>query len=343
MTDHERWRLRGPVRSCRLERTWNSRGSGAEPRGDATSLEFRSDGNLAARLQHNPDGSEWTSTYEYDDSGRLIQMRTESAAGIAVSFCDYDDAGRLLRVLARDEAGDRIVETYEYDSSGSTHKTIHVDAAGHGSGTQRAWGVEGTDSAYSAPNTATLTTTYNDRDQPTRLLFRDAAGRELSQVQFRYDDAGRLVEEVQMNSEAVLPPEMLAGANAAQLQTLRGFLGVGEGSIRRTHAYDEQGRRVETRSNTGPVGFDKQTLTLNDFGDPIVQVYEHEERDYGIDEEGRFSERPTREHASRTEARFQYEYDSHGNWISKKVENRSGSEGEFSISAAERRTITYFV
>ena len=94
MTDRERWQLRGPVRSFRLERRWYSRRCGAdtcdvEERGDATTVDFRFDGSLARQLQHNPDGSEWTTTYEYDDRGRLIQMRTETAGGVAKQ-CFYD-------------------------------------------------------------------------------------------------------------------------------------------------------------------------------------------------------------------------------------------------------------
>jgi YD repeat-containing protein len=349
MTDRERWQLRGPVRSCRLERKWYSRRCGTntcevEERGDATTIDFRVDGNLSRRSHHNPDGSEWTSTYEYDDEGRLIQMRSESADDVAnLCFYEYDDAGRLLRVLDRNGAGDRIAESYEYDTSGRKSKTLHVDMAAQRSDTHYSWSVEGTDSAYSAPGTATLTTAYNHRGQPTRLTFRDLTGRELSHVDFRYDDGGRLVEEAQTNSEEVLPSEMLAALNPAQLQTVRGFFGAGGESIRRTHAYDEHGSRIETRSNMGPLGFDRKTVTFNEYGDPLVEVHEHEEREFGIDEEGRIADTPSRENVSRSEARFRYEYDSQGNWLSKTVESRSGSEDELSLSAVERRTITYFV
>jgi YD repeat-containing protein len=348
MTDRERWQLCGAVRSCRLERRWYSRRCGAdtcdtEERGDATTVDFRPDGNLVRESHHNPDGSEWTSAYEYDDRGRLTQRRTETTGGVAkLRFYEYDNSGRLLRVFARNGDGDRTVETYEYDPSGRKSKTLHVDAAAQRSDTHYAFGVEGTDAAYSAPGAASLTTTYNHRDQPAQLLFRDLAGRELSRVEFRYDDAGQLMEEAQTRSEDVLPPEMLASLNPAQLQTLRGLFGAGGESIRRTHAYDEQGRRVETRSNIGTLGFDRKTVTYNKHGDPIVEVYEHEERDCAIDEEGRITGSPTRENVSRSEARFRYDYDSQGNWVSKTVEGRPGSEDEFFLSAVERRTITYF-
>ena len=348
MTDRERWQLRGPVRSCRLERRWYSRRCGAdtcdtEERGDATTVDFRPDGNLSRRSHQNPDGSEWISTYEYDDRGRLTQMRTETAGGVAkLRFYEYDNAGRLLRVFARNRDGDHTVETYEYDPSGRKSKTLHVDVAAQRTDTQYAWSVGGTDSVYSVPGTASLTTIYDNRRQRAQLLFRDLAGRELGRVEFRYDDAGRLMEEAQTRSEEVLPPEMLASLNPAQLHTVRGFFGGGGDSIRRTHAYDEQGRRVETRSNIGPLGFDRKTVTYNEHGDPLVEVDEHEERDYAIDEEGRIADSPTRANARRSEARFRYDYDPQGNWVSKTVEGRPGSQDEFSLSAVERRIIAYF-
>src|SRR5215469_1818565 len=101
-----------------------------EERGDATTVDFRLDGNLSRRSHHNPDGSEWISTCEYDDRGRLTQMRTETAGGVAkLRFYEYDNAGRLLRVFARNRDGDHTVETYEYDPSGRKSKTLHVDVA----------------------------------------------------------------------------------------------------------------------------------------------------------------------------------------------------------------------
>src|SRR5580658_9236545 len=328
MTDRERRQLRGPVRSCRLERRWYSRQCGAdrcdteERGGDASTVDFRPDGNLSRQSQHNPDGSEWVNTYEYDDSGRLTHFRTETAGGVAtLRLYEYDNAGRLVRLLD----GDRTVETYEYDASGRKSKTLHVDIASQRPKTHYAWGVEGTDSAYSAPGAASVTTIYNHGDQPEQLLFRDGAGRELSRVEFRYDDAGQLIEEAQASSEEVLPREMLAALNPAQLQAMRGLFGLGGDSIRRTHAYDERGRRVETRWNIGLLGRDRKTVTYNEHGDPLVEVFEHELREYGMDEAGRISDSPTRTNVSRSESRFRYDYDSQGNWVSKTVEGRPGS------------------
>src|SRR5207247_8932730 len=100
-TDRDLWGLRGPVHTFRLQRCWYSRRCGAgacetEERSDTTTVEFRADGSLARRLHQNPDGSAWTATYEYNDTGRVTAMRTGNAAGpVDLQLYDYDAAGRL--------------------------------------------------------------------------------------------------------------------------------------------------------------------------------------------------------------------------------------------------------
>lgn len=315
-----------------------------EERGDLTHLEFRADGAFARRLHHNPDGSEWSATYNYDDGGRLTAL-TGSGGGVAnLQLYEYNDAGKLARVLnRREDGGDRVLESYEYDAAGGKRKTIYVDLAAQRPDTHYAWGVEGTDSTYSAPGMTTFVTLYNERNKPTTLLFHDATGRQLSRVELRYDEAGHLMEEVQTHSEEVLPPEMLASLSQAQLETVRGIFGVGRGFVRRTHAYNQQGLRVESCSHMGQLAVNRKTMAYNEHGDPLEEIYEHETRDYGIDDEGRLTDGPTRKSVSRSEARFRYDYDSLANWVRKTVESRGRTEDEFALSSVDMRTISYFV
>jgi len=349
MTERERWGLRGPVHTSRIERTWYSRRCGAdacetEERSDITTLEWGADGSLVGRRHHNPDGSEWTVTYRYNDLGRLTTVRNENRAGpVDLQFHDYDVAGRLVRVIARPQGGgDRIVESYEYDAAGRKKKMVYVDLAAQLPGTHYTWSVEGTDSSYSAPGAATLTTLYNERGQPTDLLFHDGAARLLSRVEFRYDRDAHLVEEAQTNTAERLPPEMLASLNPAQSETVRALFGVAGKPMRVIHRYDEQGRRAGTESRMGPLGGHSKTVAYNDHGDQIEEVVEQDSRDYGIDDEGRLSDAPTRESVSRSEARFRYDYDERGNWVTKTVEGRGGTDQDFTLSSVERRTIGYF-
>jgi hypothetical protein len=44
----------------------------------------------------------------------------------------------------------------------------------------------------------------------------------------------------------------------------------------------------------------------------------------------------------RSEARFRYEYDAHGNWVMKTIEGRGGTDEGFTLSSVELRTICYF-
>ena len=348
MTEREGWGLRGPVRNCRLERTWYSRRCGAdacdiEERGDTTTLDFRPDGSLNRHWHHNSDGSEWTMTYEHNDDGRLMTARTENASGVVdLQFYEYDAAGRLVRVIVRSKDDDRTAESYEYDVAGRKKKTLHVDVAAQRPDTQYAWGVEGTDSCYSAPGATALTTLYDEREQPADLLFYDGVGRLLSRVEFSYDRDGNLIEEAQTRAAETLPPEMFTSLNEAQLKTVRAMLGAGDEPTRRQHRYNEQGRRAETRSRIGPLGSDTKTVAYNDHGDQSEEVFESEKQDYNIDDQGRLSDAPTRQSVSRSEARFRYEYDANGNWVRKTVGSRAANDQEFILSSVERRTVGYF-
>jgi YD repeat-containing protein len=340
MSERARWDLRGPAHICRRQRTMYLRQCGAEAcdteeRTDVDVVEFLEDGSLARLWHKNPDGSEWTSTYEYNDADRLTAIQN----GNGDRHCyHYDSEGRLAGVTS----GDRLSESYEYDPAGRKKKTLHIDVASQNQNTHYAWGVEGSDSAYSAPGAAALATLYNEREQPAELHFYDSSGRLLSRVDFIYDQNGNLVEEERTNSAETLSPERFPDMNAPQLQTLRLLLGAAGEPIRRTHRYNEQDRRIESRSGIGRLGATTQTIGYNDHGDRVEEVFENEEREYSVDDEGRLSEPPVTKRVSRSEARLRYDYDSHGNWVTKTVENQSGTNHDFTVSSIERRTISYY-
>jgi YD repeat-containing protein len=120
MTDRDRWRLRGPVRSCRVERTWRACGpSGScelEERGDAALLEFSADGTLVRHWHQNPDGSQFASVSELDANGHITSTATQSANGpVTRRRYEYDDAGRLARIWTRTgDDPESLAERYEY-------------------------------------------------------------------------------------------------------------------------------------------------------------------------------------------------------------------------------------
>lgn len=91
----------------------------------------------------------------------------------------------------------------------------------------------------------------------------------------------------------------------------------------------------------GPPGGNSKTAACNHNGDQIEDVFERQERDFGIDDEGRPSNAPTRESVSRSRARFHYDYDAHGNWV-RTVESRAGTDQDFTLCRVDLRTIDYF-
>ena len=310
-----------------------------EESGDTSTIEFHPNGSIALSRHLNPDGSEWNTICEYDDTLRLRVRRSGGAAGNTnLGLYEYDNSGRLSRIIERTDGGsDRVAESYSYSSSGRKTKIQYVELTSQLPKTHYSFGVEGTDTYYSAPGAATLTTLYNDCEQPIEVVFCDVTAQGLSRVEFRYDTAGNLVEEVQTTAPEVLPEEMKMSLNEAQLETFRALCGV-----TMMHRYSEQGRRVETSSHFGPVGRNIKSMTYNEQGDQIGEVNEHEGRGYNLDEEGRISGSPTQEIATRSEARFHYDYDTRGNWVTKTVESRGGTDDDFTVSTVERRTIGYF-
>jgi YD repeat-containing protein len=80
--------------------------------------------------------------YEYNDAGQVTTVRTDSGAGVVDhQFYNYDISGRLVRVIAPQEGGDRVVETYDHDAAGRKKKTLYIDVAAQRPNTHYVWGV----------------------------------------------------------------------------------------------------------------------------------------------------------------------------------------------------------
>lgn len=299
-----------------------------EERTDTGITEFREDGALL-RIE----SSAATTVYEYDEAERLTRVRTQDRAGEHVRVHEYGLDGRLARILARPADGpERVVETYEYDAAGCRTKTFHVDPPAANMG----FGVEGSDSAYPAPGATAIRTIYNERERPAAMVFSDASGREISHVELSYDENGNLIEEEQIRPIEMLSAEARTGMNEAQMKAMHALFN----SMRRTHRYDENGRRVETRTYMGQIGEDRRTRTYNEYGDIVEEISEHESRQYGVDDDGALS--VSNEEKTRSESRILYERDARGNWLTKTVEGRGGPDQGFVVSSVDRRVIAYF-
>ena len=345
------WDLRGAVRSCRVERTWFSRQCGAEECeteecSDSGVVEFGKDGLLRNHLHRNLDGSRWRTVYEYDHACRLIERRSsaegqDGAGTVHIELYQYDELGRPIRTLARTgESGERVTETYLYDEAGRKQKTFHIDVASQRADTRYSWGIEGTDSCYSAPGAATMTTAYDELGHPLTVSFHDAAGNLLSRIELTYDQNGKLIKEAQVRAEPVFPPEILESLSEEECAVFSGFLGESGKFTTRVHRYDENGHRVESSLKMGPLGGDRISMTYNEYGDIVEQVTENESREYSLGAE-ESAVQPEKRSVSRSEARFHYEYDAQGNWTVKTVKNRA-EDLDFTVCSVDRRSIDYF-
>jgi YD repeat-containing protein len=151
----------------------------------------------------NPNSSLWAAKYAYEyQSGQLTVVRHIREDSVTVYTNEYDRQGRLCRIVDHSACAGRTTEKYDYDDAGRKKKTQYVDVANQRLDTL--CGVQGTDTCYSAPGTAKLTTLYNDRDQPVELLFHGASDQLVSRVVFTYDAGGNLIEELQTRSPTPL-------------------------------------------------------------------------------------------------------------------------------------------
>jgi YD repeat-containing protein len=328
MADRAKWDLRGPVRTLEVHRTF-----GDKP--DQSIVEFRPDGAIARNWRQYSNGSETTETFSYNPAGQLASRQFESSAGQSTLWIyEYDSLGRLARQFRRDASGnEHNVDIYSYDSAGHMTKVHRASQA-----TNYGYSVDGSEAFYSGPNAATITTHHDAAGRPTETLFHDADGALVSRVDFRYDNAGNLIEETQTRTTWPFP-ELLSKLTPKQSEIIQSVL---SGPIKQCrHRYNALGQRIETlRSTFGSLASDRVTMQYNPHGDLAIETTRHQSREYGFDDQGQPVDRPGPHCYSET--RFLYEYDPRGNWISKIAQGRADEHSDFSPGHSERRTVAYF-
>ena len=320
MKQPNQWELRGRVRVCWMERRmdeWVHR----------STEEFREDRQLLSYRHCNADGSECSGTHEYDEAGQLVATPSVDSNGNAYSFVyEYDALGRLTKVIQETAAGKRIHETYEYDASGRKSRTQHMDIAPEKENMLYSFAVEGSSCSYSVRGAASVTTLYNEREQPAEVQVYNPEGVLLTRIVFSYDEHGNLIEEAQSNTWlGLIPANALEALSAEEVEEVRSRLD--RLGSRQMHKYDEQGRRVETQRDYWGLGISTQTWSYNEHGDEIGTVTE-ERQNEGV--------------VNRSEGRTQYEYDAQGNWVVKTRESRTLPDGEFQTTLVEKRQLEYF-
>lgn len=351
MTDRDKAELRGPVRTCAEEITYDSGRSLATE-------EYSPDGRLLTSRIVQSDGSEWViKSQTYDADGRLVKTASGRLGEPATeSVYAYDDAGRLRSITNSPEKGKRT--EFRYDEQGrktTTFQSTQDTDAGESQTGQRRDGVsifagsgwDAAESGFSVPAGGSVTTIYGENDKPTELQVRDAEGRLVGRFVRTYDANGRIREENQIleNPALQFSAEQRAELNDKKLLEAAYELWKSSLNTGTSYTYDAQGRVAEVRERTSV--FDRVTTTsYNEHGDKSEDratiTNNRRATGWSIDENGtiipeRVSDAPSVPRLDVTE--YRYEYDRYGNWTEQTVVHRCESN---EYSHVRSRTLIYY-
>src|SRR6266478_3688750 len=205
MSDVAKWKVHGAVETLRTEfATWDLNREEWQPARGFTITSFRPDGAVSTSDTHNLDGSIAHSRWLYDDAGRLAESNSWFNDGpIDRVVYSYDEAGRhVLTVQLSHDGTQTDSEICSYDTSGKKTKIRFLGLRG----ANTAYRIEGTEQVYLAPGATMMTTTYDERDLPTKVVFQDANHNLLTYVTFVRDSAGRLLnDEMHVGAESLFP------------------------------------------------------------------------------------------------------------------------------------------
>ena len=349
MADLSKWDLHGPVRTLHSEwAEWNAARSEWHPPRMQTVAEFRSDGQLAERRHHNPDGSIARQILVYDEAGRLTEDQWWMNDVLDMrNLHRYDDLGRPRSVVTVNaEGGERQLEVCRYDERGQKTKIAYLPVAEikadrcSSSSCSISYAVEGTENSIGAPGATTNTITYDDKGYPVEAVFRDATDALVRRLVFSRDVEGRVVSEVlQFRGAAAFVDEMpLSPEQRDELVQTIAAAFENDAMFTERYAYDARGRRIETVRRMGCLSEEHLTRRYDEHDNPVEEVRTDVGRDVRMDDEALKS---GDERVLTQWTRFEYQYDAHGNWTERVVWQRSASDLDYQRSNTERRVITY--
>jgi hypothetical protein len=347
MNDVAEWKARGPVRICRREFAEWDRGRNIwQAARGVTIVTFRPDGQLSESEWHNPDGSVARSARVYDDSGHLVETQTSAndEPTRRVLYA-YDAAGRASGAVELAPDGTRReAEACQYDHDGRRTKISFL--ADHGTNEAMSYAVEGTETAVSAPGAVTSTISYDDRDRPAQVSFHDADQALVRRIVFSRDRDGRLLTEVVhfggKTPFATFPPgvDEVPPEEHAKMAALLANVFAEQTLMSTSYAYDHAGRLMERVRRMGSLSEERTSFQYDDHDNPVEEISEDRGRSADIDDDGVLQ---LKEEEPRTQyARFDYQYDVHGNWTERVGWGRTKAQTDFQRSNIERRTFTYY-
>lgn len=349
MNDLAKRKVHGPVATLKSETaTWDANRQDWQPPRFFTITTFRGDGVINTSDTHNPDGSIVHSRWLYDSSGRMTESDSwmnEQAPQRVLYF--YDDAGRHIRTAqVRGDGTQTDLETCNYDSNGKGTKTRLLPVSPHaerdGGAVSLGYSIEDTDMMLGGPGAAFMTTAYAAEGQPAKVLLEDQNRQAIREVDFERDASGRLLSvETRMGDSQIkdfadrMSPETRERATAVLEEIF------GKSFSRTTYRYDTQGRLAERTDSMGTMSEEHKTYRYDGVHEEAVEeITERTSREASVQDDGAIRYNP--DTVSTQHTRFDYSYDTHGNWTEQVVSVHYDPHAEFQRSNMERRTITYY-
>jgi antitoxin component YwqK of YwqJK toxin-antitoxin module len=317
-THREEKRLKGPVKSVRLEvARFEEQYGELLDQPDGFAMTFNQDGWIIETVNLHIDRPNHRFVSEYSGRGAKLSTRTYDAAGNLVREVKYgylyDQHERL--VAEQSVAPDGTVTTlatYTYDNEGLKTK---VETPVY------------PPEVNSESKPTRIETCYNEREEPVEVRNYDADGIISSRTKITRDERGNVLEESHhvgdrpwTSDSCSVQEEALTEEQRAEIDRESARMFPAGSMIRKcAYKYDERGRLIETTLTVRRLILDHQTIKYDEAGNEEVSSF---------DEQGRLGSKTI----------ITYEYDDRGNWIKQLISWQGSSTPESLI----RRTITYY-
>jgi hypothetical protein len=264
---------------------------------------YRRDAQWSEQWHRNPDGSEWSAVRRFDADGRVLAEQRHGLASQTLAF-RYDEKRRLMRVdkLAPDDT-ERVQESHLYHDDGTNTVTLYIDPPL----LHQNVSVSSEYMLHISLDAACIMTIRDSIGRETKKVFYDSDNRVIKRVLFRYDAAGHLVEEGEVESGHRLRADM-----------------------RNLYEYDRQDNGIAAEMHWGDLGGQRKTMSYTELGDlKEVQIAP-------LPAEVDLHQTPP------WSTHYSYEYDTRGNWTSRTEQIRRLDTGLVTHSGVTRRTLEYW-
>jgi YD repeat-containing protein len=337
--------LHGPVKTCSEEIIQTYPGGSSSL---VQNTEYSADGRVVSFRSRGQGSSDSLTTYEYDSSGRLLRSTSgradAAAADRSVTNYEYDQTGTLIAITA---LGGHTVK-FGRDDQGRRIKIVPVPELPTGSAAAVAADVwEGGELPLGAPPKGSIVTVFDEQGLPIEGQARDAEGRVVSRIIRSYDGKGRATGDrlIPVDTSNAVPAELAAQLNPEQMKAVGAFIGSQFSKGQTALKYGSDERLLEKRLSLPALGDEITAISYNDHGDISLertaqQMPANAGVEYGLTEDGKMvpTTKPDVHPPTVTESRYEYAYDSHGNWTSQKVY----VSGDTVPHREHTRTLTYF-